>query len=73
MALDHAFFYRCGVHSAVLFVLLVSVGGNGAEGWKRKDGDICSSTLTRSFSELETLGNTKAISSHIMLAAQQWF
>lgn len=38
-----------------------------------KDGDIRSSTLTRSFSELETLGNTKAISFHIMLAAQQCF
>lgn len=29
MALDHVFFYRCDVHFAVLFVLLVSVGGMG--------------------------------------------
>lgn len=29
VALDHVFFYRCDVHFAVLFVLLVSVGGMG--------------------------------------------
>lgn len=74
MASAHVFFYRCDVHFAVLFVLLVSVGG---EGGGRKDGDILvglCSTLPSSdnlkfFLTIDT-SNMKTISIHVILAVK---
>lgn len=77
MALGHVFFYRCDAHFAVLFVLLVSVGGKGGG---RKDGDfpegMCSSTLTSpvnlKFLLTRDTSNMKTLSIHIILAVEQW-
>lgn len=77
VALAHVFFYRCDAHFAVLFVLLVSVGGKGGG---RKHGNIlegiCSSTLTSpvnlKFLLTRDTSNMKTISIHVILAVVQW-